>query len=96
MSMFTANTVEMRAKAQSVQGTIERLRAEVNTMQSSLQELEGTWRGAAAANFQSVVADWRNTQLRVEESLTNINTALGRASHQYDDAEAANASMFTY
>ncbi|MBG6085232.1 WXG100 family type VII secretion target [Zhihengliuella flava] len=96
MSSFAANTVEMRAKAQAVQGTIERLRAEVNTMQGSLQELEGTWHGAAAANFQAVISDWRATQLRVEESLTNINTALARASQQYDGAEAANASMFTY
>lgn len=96
MSSFAANTVEMRAKAQAVQGTIERLRSEVNTMQGSLQELEGTWHGSAAANFQMVISDWRATQLRVEESLTNINAALARASQQYDDAEAANASMFTY
>jgi WXG100 family type VII secretion target len=96
MSNFAANTTEMRNKAMAVQGTIERLRAEVNTMQGGLRELESTWQGAAAANFQGVVADWRATQLRVEESLTGINTALARASQQYDDAEAANASMFTY
>ncbi|MET1034979.1 WXG100 family type VII secretion target [Arthrobacter halodurans] len=96
MSSFAANTAEMRNKAAAVQGTIERLRAEVNTMQAGLRELESSWHGAAALNFQGVVADWRATQLRVEESLAGINTALSRASQHYDDAEAANASMFTY
>lgn len=96
MSSFSANTAEMRGKAQAVQGTIERLRSEVNTMQGGLRELESTWHGAAATNFQAVVADWRTTQMKVEESLTSINAALAQASQQYDDAEAANARMFTY
>lgn len=96
MSSFGANTAEMRGKAQAVQGTIERLRSEVNTMQGGLRELESTWHGAAATNFQGVIAEWRATQARVEEALANINTALAHASQQYDDAEASNASMFTY
>ncbi|MDN5754213.1 MAG: WXG100 family type VII secretion target [Arthrobacter sp.] len=96
MSSFSANTAEMRGRAQAVQGTIERLRAEVNTMQAGLRDLESSWHGAAASNFQAVVADWRATQMKVEESLTAINTALSHASQQYDDAEAANARMFTY
>ena len=96
MSSFTANTVEMRSKALAVQGTIERVRSEINAMQAGLRELEGTWQGAAAANFQAVVADWHATHLKVEESLAGITSALGRASQHYDDAEQANASMFTY
>ena len=96
MSIFAANTNEMAAKSMAVQSTIERVRAEVNAMTSSLQDLHGTWQGAAATNFQSVVADWRNTQIRVEESLTAIGTVLNRASMQYEEAEAANANLFTY
>lgn len=96
MSSFSANTDDMRGRAQAVQGTIERLRTEVNTMQSSLRDLESSWHGAAATNFQAVVADWRATQMKVEESLTAINTALSHASQQYEEAEAANARMFTY
>ena len=79
MSTFSTNTVEMRNRGLAVQGTIERLQAEVNAMQSGLRELEATWQGAAAGSFQAVVADWRATQLRVEESLAAINTALARA-----------------
>ena len=96
MSTFSTNTVEMRNKGLAVQGTIERLRAEVNAMQSGLRELEATWQGAAAGSFQAVVADWRATQLRVEESLAAINTALARATQHYEDAEQANTAMFIY
>lgn len=96
MSIFATNTGDMAAKSMAVQSTIERVRAEVNAMTSSLQDLQGTWQGAAATNFQSVVADWRNTQVRVEESLNAIGTALNRASMQYEEAESANANLFTY
>ncbi|WP_417215287.1 WXG100 family type VII secretion target [Arthrobacter sp.] len=96
MSSFSANTEDMRGRAQAVQGTIERLRSEVDAMQGGLRDLESSWHGAAASNFQAVVSDWRATQLKVEESLTAINTALAHASQQYDEAEAANARMFTY
>ncbi|HXD28047.1 WXG100 family type VII secretion target [Arthrobacter sp. JSM 101049] len=96
MGSFAANTDDMRGRAQAVQGTIERLRSEVDTMQAGLRDLESSWHGAAASNFQAVVADWRATQLKVEQSLTGINTALAHASQQYDEAEAANARMFTY
>ncbi|WP_309081239.1 WXG100 family type VII secretion target [Zhihengliuella sp.] len=96
MSTFAANTAEMRTKAAAVQATVERLRAEITSMTANLRELEGTWQGAAATNFQSVVADWHGTQVRVEESLASINGALARASQQYDDVESANARLFTY
>lgn len=96
MSTFSTNTNEMQARSMAVQSTIERVRAEVNAMTSSLQDLQGTWQGAASTNFQSVVADWRNTQIRVEDSLNSIGTALNRASVHYEEAEAANANLFTY
>ncbi|MFJ6418428.1 WXG100 family type VII secretion target [Paeniglutamicibacter sp. NPDC091659] len=96
MSTFAANTSEMQLRSMAVQATIERVRAEVNSMTASLQDLQGTWQGAASANFQSVVADWRATQIRVEESLNAIGTALNRASVHYEEAETANTHLFTY
>ncbi|GAA4376605.1 WXG100 family type VII secretion target [Paeniglutamicibacter cryotolerans] len=96
MSTFAANTAEMRSRSLAVQNTIERLRGDVNALQSGLQDLASTWQGSASANFQSVIADWRATQSRVEDSLTGIGTALTRASEFYDQAEQTNAAMFTY
>lgn len=96
MSTFAANTADMRTRSLAVQSTIDRLRTDVNALQAGLQDLSSTWQGAASSNFQSVIADWRATQSRVEESLSGIGTALSRASEFYDQAEQANAAMFTY
>lgn len=96
MSTFAANTADMRTRSLAVQSTIDRLRTDVNALQSGLQDLSSTWQGAASSNFQSVIADWRATQSRVEESLSGIGTALSRASEYYDQAEQANAALFTY
>ncbi|MGW6173496.1 WXG100 family type VII secretion target [Arthrobacter sulfonylureivorans] len=94
MAVFQVDSEALAAKSMAVQGTIGRLQAEVNTMQSGLRELESLWTGAAAANFQQLVTDWRATQLKVEESLASINAALSHASQQYLQAEEANARMF--
>ena len=94
MANFQVDTDALVAKNSEVQGTIARLQSEVNTMQVGLQDLEQLWRGQAAANFQQLVAQWRATQARVEESLAEINHALSVATQQYVDAEVSNARMF--
>ena len=48
----------------------------------------------SANAFQGVVADWRGTQRRVEESAVQINAALARAGVQYSDIERSNAELF--
>lgn len=96
MSNFATNTEEMRTKSANIQSTAERIRADINTMQANLQELEGTWHGVASANFQGVVTQWRATQTQVEESLNSISRALTMGAQHYDDAEQANASMFSF
>lgn len=94
MAVFHVDSEAMQAKSTAVQGTIGRLQAEVNTMQAGLRELESLWSGPASANFQLLITQWRATQLKVEESLASINTALAHASQQYAQAEAANARLF--
>jgi len=96
MSTFSTDTGEMQVKAQAVMATIDRLRGEVTAMQMNLDQLQGTWQGAAAASFQSIVAEWRSTHVRIEESLSSIATALHHASTQYEEVENVNASMFRY
>ncbi len=96
MPLFAVDSEALAAKSAEVQGTIERLRADVNGMQAGLASLGEIWRGTASANFQSLVTDWRATQARVEESLDSINQALAFASAQYAETEAANTSLFLH
>jgi early secretory antigenic target protein ESAT-6 len=78
----------------AVRGSISRIQAEVDALHGQLANLQGSWSGQAASAFQVVVNDWKSTQLRVEESLANINAALGQAGQQYADIEATNARLF--
>ncbi|GAA0190681.1 MULTISPECIES: WXG100 family type VII secretion target [Glutamicibacter] len=96
MSTFSTDTGDMQIKSQAVMGTIDRLRSEVAAMQMNLDQLQGTWQGAAAASFQAIVAEWRATHVRIEESLSSIATALHHASTQYEEVENINASMFRF
>lgn len=63
-------------------------------MQRNLLDLQGSWTGTAATSFQNLMADWRNTQARVEASLESINAALSLAATQYAQAEEANTRLF--
>lgn len=96
MSIVQIDVEDLRAKSGAVEGSIGRLQAEVGTMEANLRQLQDTWRGQAAANFQGVLTEWRATQQRVEESLAGIRRAMDSAAQQYQDAEAANAAMFRF
>ena len=90
MALVQIDTEDLMAKSQSVEASIGRLQTEVNAMEANLRQLQDTWRGQAADNFQTVLTEWRATQARVEESLASM----GHAAQQYLEAETANASMF--
>lgn len=94
MSIVQIDVEDLRAKSGAVEGSIGRLQAEVSTMEANLRQLQDTWRGQAASNFQTVLTEWRGTQARVEESLVSIRGAMTHAAQQYLDAETANAAMF--
>ncbi|GAA3791433.1 WXG100 family type VII secretion target [Micrococcus endophyticus] len=96
MSIVQIDVEDLRAKSGAVEGSIGRLQAEVGAMEAHLRQLQDTWRGQAAANFQGVLTEWRATQQRVEESLAGIRRAMDAAAQQYQDAEAANAAMFRH
>lgn len=96
MARVSVDSEALAAKSAELRGTIDRLQAEINSMQSGLQSLSESWQGQASANFQSLVTQWRSTQARVEESLASINQALAYASTQYAETEAANTALFRH
>ena len=94
MSQYQVDSEAVSASASSIRSTIERIQADVAAMHGQLTSLEGSWTGQAAVAFQAVVADWRGTQTRVEESLTSITQALSAAAQTYADVEMQNVRMF--
>ena len=94
MTRFQVDSEAAAGAAASMRSTVERVRSECAALHGQLTELQGSWTGTASAAFQGVVAEWRSTQQRVEESLTAINTALDRSVQGYVDVEQQNASLF--
>ena len=96
MAIVSVDSEVLDATSAEDRGTVDRLQSDINRMQSGLQSLSESWQGQASANFQSLVAEWRGTQAKVEESLASISQALGYASVQYAETEAANVALFRH
>ena len=96
MTRYQVDSEAVFGATGAVRSTIGRIQSEVEAMHGQLTTLQGSWQGDAATAFQTLVADWRSTQVRVEESLGAINLALGQAGQQYADIEASNARLFVH
>lgn len=94
MTRYQVDSEAVLTATGAVRGSIGRIQAEVSGLHGQLVNLEASWSGQAATAFQSLIADWKATQQRVEENLNAINLALGQAGQQYADIEAANARLF--
>ena len=94
MAVFTVDSSQISASAMRVSVLSNEIRSQVQTMIADLQALEGSWTGAAQANFQTCVASWQATQAQVEASLDTIGSHMQIAAQSYEDAEAASAGLF--
>jgi len=94
MPIFTVDSEEVQAKSSAVHSTVARLQAETTALQSQLTDLQRTWTGQAAGAFQLSADNWRSVQIRVDEALSAIGSALAAAGSNYADAETSALSMF--
>jgi WXG100 family type VII secretion target len=94
MSRYVVDADAIHGAHVAVRSTASRLQADAAAMHAQLQALQDSWTGQASAAFQGVLQEWRATQMRVEESLTNINEALATAGRHYDEVEQGNTRIF--
>jgi early secretory antigenic target protein ESAT-6 len=94
MTRYQVDSEAVAAATGNVRAAVGRIQAEVSGLHSQLSNLQSSWSGPAATAFQSIVADWKATQQRVEESLAHINAGLAQAGQLYSDAEEQNARLF--
>ena len=94
MSRYEVDSAHVANAAGAARASGGVIHAEVAAMMRHLAELQGTWRGAAAATFEGLMAEWRATQAQVEASLEHITQALDAAARQYEDAELAATRLF--
>lgn len=96
MSVISVDTELLQLKSANVKATVDRISADVQAMKGGLDELQATWKGSAANNFQALVAEWTLTQNKVEASLASINLALSSAAASYFQTEQGNTQRFSY
>lgn len=96
MSVISVDTELLQLKSANVKGTVDRISSDVQTMRRGLEELEATWKGTAATNFQALVLEWSMTQSKVEASLASITMALASAATSYSEVEQGNTQRFMY
>lgn len=94
MTRFNVDAEAVLGAAGTIAVTVANIQSEAASLAAQLTSLEASWSGQAAAAFQSVIADWRSTQQRVDESLSAIKQALSLAGQQYSEIELANARLF--
>lgn len=94
MVQFNVDSALVEQGALSARRHGEAIRNEVQAMTAVLTQMEGVWRGGAAAAFQAALGQWKLTQQQVEVSLTALATALNAAARQYSEVEGANMRLF--
>jgi WXG100 family type VII secretion target len=94
MTQFQVDSELISAANLTIQATISRINAEVESLHAQLASLQSSWTGVAAAGFQELIGRWRLTAAAVDGQLAEIGTALSIAAHQYAEIEAANSRLF--
>ncbi len=94
MTVYTVDSEAVLSTTATARASMARIQSEVGGLHHHLTALQSSWTGQAASGFQALVAEWRATQLRVEENLEALGAALGHAGQQYQDIEVSNARLF--
>jgi 6 kDa early secretory antigenic target len=94
MAQFQVDSEQVLAATGTINATISRLQSEAQSLHTQLQNLQGSWRGAAAESFQALANRWRTTAGAVDAQLAEIGVALSLAASQYRDIEYANQRLF--
>jgi early secretory antigenic target protein ESAT-6 len=95
VTQFRVDSDAVAHATTTVQSSVTRIQGEVVLLRSQLADLQASWSGPAATAFQGTVDAWHQTQLRVEESLTQLSQTLSMAARQYAEMEFATARLFT-
>lgn len=94
MAKFTVDSDLMSSAMSTAYTEIDAVQTHAAQLTSTLIALEASWQGQASVAFQQVVEQWRGTQAQVEQSIANINQALGSAATHYGNTEGDVIRLF--
>ena len=94
MTTYHVDSDAVRQATDHANATIARVQSDMQQLTNHLQALQASWSGQASTAFQSVLAEWRQTHLTVENQLLQITQSLGFAAQHYSEMELHNARLF--
>lgn len=94
MSSYEVDSAQVAQASQKVATSRTTISGETAAMVLHLRDLEQVWKGASAAGFAGVLAEWDAARLQLETALESIGGALATASTIYENAEADAGRMF--
>ena len=79
-------------------GDVDRIALDIEDamalMQRKLEDLKGTWKGAAAGQYDELHGEWQRQQTSVKDALQDIARAAGAASSTYSRTEDDGRASF--
>lgn len=87
-SKYTVDSDQIAQHGLDVGTIAGQIQTSMNLMDRKLTALQGTWTGAAAAQYAILHGDWQRAQKKMQDSLADIGRALGNASRAYASTEA--------
>lgn len=94
MTHFRVDPTALDSAATHIGATIDRITADVASMNGHLRSLDGAWAGPAALAFADLMTEWEVASGRLTESLATIASALRAVQAHYIETEASNVRLF--
>jgi WXG100 family type VII secretion target len=92
MSLIQVNYGAMEAGVQEIRGTVSRLQAMFDDLQSQVKQLEPTWDGTAKEAYLSVQANWNRINQELNTALQQMGSGVDTANTNFQSAESSNTS----
>ncbi|MHA6556088.1 WXG100 family type VII secretion target [Corynebacterium pyruviciproducens] len=89
--MLATESEVMVATAKKVDATNDQVQAELNRVKGIVQDVAGSWKGAASTSFAGLMARWDDSASRLRAALMDISTNIRSNASQFDSSEADNS-----
>ncbi|MCK7677500.1 WXG100 family type VII secretion target [Corynebacterium sp. CCM 9186] len=89
--IFRTEAAVMKQAAANVDTTNDDIRNELGRLRSVVEQVRGSWDGAAQASFDELMGRWNTAAVKLQESLGSISENLRNNAGAFENVEAQNA-----
>ncbi|MGW4381556.1 WXG100 family type VII secretion target [Kitasatospora sp. NPDC004531] len=86
------NTIQNASS--EVRQTAARVQSQLDDLKAGVQRIASSWEGAAQEGYQARQAQWDAKAADLQQTLTQIATALDNAAQSYQQTENSNSQLW--